>query len=651
MDGEKLPDSLPFVEDPLPAFVEEVNPVPAVDVDQIPCPQGVSSPQRLRFYLAKEKKKMGDTREPGKWQEIANILAGYGIEKSEKSASQCRRAFHQLKYDYLHPARASRTIPPSTRAVLESFLTEKIDMEMTDMEGMTDMEMVSSSSASSASKEKSRKKEEENASKKKKARVGESKLVQADPLAKARVGESKLVQADPLALCKKLTNEISGLQVELESLHKKENEIDVELAALKVAKAGFQKQKREVRKKRDIVSKRLTDMCETGGYVTRAFFFFEAFSSSFFCDFSLEAEDAEEEETISISVIPSISVISISIFSVKNDSNTTLVLGVSLNILIKALCKNKETIDSALQIFHEMPNRGCQPDSYTYGTLINGLCRMGSVSEAKELFKEMEEKGFSPSVVTYTSLIHGMCQSDNLGEAIRLLEEMKKNGIEPNVFTYSTLMDGLCKGGHSLQAMELLEMMVTKHNRPNMVTYGTLINGLCKEGKLSEAVEILDRMRLQGLKPNAGLYGKIISGFCAASSYQDAANFIDEMVLGGISPSRATWSLHVRMHNMVVQGLCSSVDSPRAFQLYLSMRTRGISIEIDTFDCLIKCFCKRGDLNKAARILEEMISDGCIPDKGIWDVVMGGLWDRKKVREASELWLAELKQKIVDAES
>lgn len=324
---------------------------------------------------------------------------------------------------------------------------------------------------------------------------------------------------------------------------------------------------------------------------------------------------------------------------------------VSLNILIKALCKNKETIDSALQIFHEMPNRGCQPDSYTYGTLINGLCRMGSVSEAKELFNEMEEKGFSPSVVTYTSLIHGMCQSDNLGEAIRLLEEMKKNGIEPNVFTYTTLMDGLCKGGHSLQAMELLEMMVTKHNRPNMVTYGTLINGLCKEGKFSEAVEILDRMRLQGLKPNAGLYGKIISGFCAASSYQDAANFIDEMVLGGISPSRATWSLHVRMHNTVVQGLCSNVDSPRAFQLYLSMRTRGISIEIDTFDCLIKCFCKRGDLNKAARILEEMISDGCVPDKGIWDVVMGGLWDRKKVREATELLLAELKKKFVDAES
>ncbi|KAL2341844.1 hypothetical protein Fmac_009784 [Flemingia macrophylla] len=324
---------------------------------------------------------------------------------------------------------------------------------------------------------------------------------------------------------------------------------------------------------------------------------------------------------------------------------------VSLNVLIKALCKNKETVDSALRIFQEMPNRGCQPDSYTYGTLINGLCRLGKVGDAKELFKEMEQKGFSASVVTYTSLIHGLCLSNNLEEAIGLLEEMKRKDIEPNVFTYSSLMDGLCKGGHSSQAMELLEVMVRKHHLPNMITYSTLISGLCKEGKVREAVEILDRMRIQGLKPNAGLYGKIIRGLCAAGSYQEAANFIDEMMLGGISPNRASWSLHVRMHNMVVQGLCNNVDSPRAFQLYLSMRTRCISIETNTFDCLVKCFCKRGDLHKAGRILEEMVLDGCIPDEGIWNVVISGLWDRKKVREATELLMAELRQRFVEAES
>ena len=82
----------------------------------------------------------------------------------------------------------------------------------------------------------------------------------------------------------------------------------------------------------------------------------------------------------------------------------------SVNVLIKALCKNSGTMDSAMYIFREMSNHRCEPDSYTYGTLINGLCRLGNIVKAKELLREMETKGFSPSVVTYTSMIHGLCR-------------------------------------------------------------------------------------------------------------------------------------------------------------------------------------------------------------------------------------------------
>ncbi|XP_021294893.1 pentatricopeptide repeat-containing protein At5g46100 [Herrania umbratica] len=314
----------------------------------------------------------------------------------------------------------------------------------------------------------------------------------------------------------------------------------------------------------------------------------------------------------------------------------------SLNILIKALCKNSGTMDSALHIFREMPNRGCPPDFYTYGTLINGLCRFGKITEAKELFQEMKTRDCSPSVVTYSSLIHGLCQSKNINEAMGLLEEMKSNSIKPNVFTYSSLMDGLCKDGRSSEAMELLETMVSKCCRPNTITYSTLIHGLCKEGKLQEAVEILDRMKLQGLQPDAGLFGKVISGFCDVDKFTKAANFLDEMVLGRTLPNRLTWSLHVRIYNMVVRGLCTKSDLSRAFLLYLSMRTRGISVEAGTFETLMKSFCEKGDLQKAARIVDEMLIDGCIPEEGAWGTLVSAFWDQRMVQETVELFEVEL---------
>ncbi|KAL8468111.1 hypothetical protein ACS0TY_031373 [Phlomoides rotata] len=318
----------------------------------------------------------------------------------------------------------------------------------------------------------------------------------------------------------------------------------------------------------------------------------------------------------------------------------------SLNVLIKALCKNSETMDSALQIFWEMPKHGHTPDSYTYGTLINGLCRGGRTLEAKELFKEMEVKGCSPSVITYSCLIHGLCQSNKLHDAMELFKEMKSKGVEPNVYTYSSVIDGLCKNGHSLQALELFERMIRKRLVPNSITYSSLIHGLCKELKLCEAVQIFDRMKLQDLKPDAGLYSKVINGYCEMSKFQEAANFLDEMVLSGITPNRVTWGLHVRVHNRVIRGLCSVGNANQAFQLYLGLRSRGISVEATTFESLIHCVCMRGDLHKAARIMDEMVSDGCNPDVGTWDAMLNGFWDRRKVREAAELLLDKLMDEL-----
>uniref|UniRef100_A0A9I9EMB0 Pentatricopeptide repeat-containing protein n=1 Tax=Cucumis melo TaxID=3656 RepID=A0A9I9EMB0_CUCME len=294
----------------------------------------------------------------------------------------------------------------------------------------------------------------------------------------------------------------------------------------------------------------------------------------------------------------------------------------SLNVLIKAFCKNSGTMDKAMHLFRTMSNHGFEPDSYTYGTLINGLCRFGNIVEAKELLQEMETKGCSPSVITYTSIIHGLCQLNNVDEAVRLLEDMKDKNIEPNVFTYSSLMDGFCKAGHSSRARDILGLMVQKRLRPNMISYSTLLNGLCNEGKINEALEIFDRMKLQGLKPDAGLYGKIVNRLCDVSRFQEAANFLDEMVLCGIKPNRLTWSLHVRTHNRVIHGLCTINDSNRAFQLYLSVLTRGISITVDTFNSLLKCFCNKRDLPKTSRILDEMVINGCIPQGEMWSTMV-----------------------------
>ncbi|BAS73617.1 Os01g0672166, partial [Oryza sativa Japonica Group] len=306
------------------------------------------------------------------------------------------------------------------------------------------------------------------------------------------------------------------------------------------------------------------------------------------------------------------------------------------NVLVKAHCSDAAVpIDDAVRVFRNIP----KPDACSYNTVIDGLCRRGRLPEARDLFAEMIANGTAPTVVTYTTLIHWLAREACFDDALKLFDEMARRGIMPNVVTYSSLIDGLCKGGRAASAVELLDRMVKERKLPNTITYSSVIDGLCKEGCLGQAMEILDRMRLQGRKPDAGLFGKLIVGLCDAGRALEASNYLDEMNFAGIRPNRLTWSLHGRINDAVVTALCSKGEVVRAFQVYQSMRTRGISTKPTTFHLLVECLSKKNNLEKAAHVVRDMLSERCIPERETWDTIVRAYWSKKKVRqEAEEMW-------------
>uniref|UniRef100_A0ACD5VGK0 Uncharacterized protein n=1 Tax=Avena sativa TaxID=4498 RepID=A0ACD5VGK0_AVESA len=306
------------------------------------------------------------------------------------------------------------------------------------------------------------------------------------------------------------------------------------------------------------------------------------------------------------------------------------------NVLLKAHCSDAAApIDDAVRLFRNIP----KPDACSYNTLMDGLFRRSRRAEAQELFSEMVANDIAPTVVTYTTVISWLAREGSLDDALEMFDEMVRRGIAPNVVTYSSLIDGLCKGGRAASSLELLDRMVKEVKPPNTITYSSVINGLCKEGRLREAMEVLDRMRLQGRKPDAGLFGKLIIGLCDAGRPVEAANYLDEMVLAGVQANRVTWSLHVRINDAVVTALCAKGEVGRAFRVYQSMRTRGISTEPSTFHLLVEFFSKKNNLDKAAHVVLDMLSERCIPDIETWDVIISGYWSKKKVRqEAEEMW-------------
>ncbi|OMO65180.1 hypothetical protein COLO4_31418 [Corchorus olitorius] len=289
------------------------------------------------------------------------------------------------------------------------------------------------------------------------------------------------------------------------------------------------------------------------------------------------------------------------------------------------LIKKERNIDKALAIFDsataEYAN-GFRHDQNTFGFMISRLVSANKFGPAEDLLDRMRVEKCDIKEDVFLSICRGYGRVHRPLDAIKVFDKMKEFQCEPSQKSYITVFDILVEENQLKVAFRFY-----RHMR-----------------------DILDRMKLQGLQPDAGLYGKIISGFCDIDKFREAANFLDEMVLGRTLPNRLTWSIHVRIHNMVVQGLCTKSDLSQAFQLYLSMRTRGISVEVETFHTLMKSFCKKGDLQKAARIVDEMVADGCTPEEGSWTILLGAFWDQRMVQEALEVFQAELMSEFTEAD-
>ncbi|WCJ37933.1 Tetratricopeptide repeat (TPR)-like superfamily protein [Euphorbia peplus] len=117
----------------------------------------------------------------------------------------------------------------------------------------------------------------------------------------------------------------------------------------------------------------------------------------------------------------------------------------ALNMIIKAFSKCLE-MDEAIRVFREMGLYGCQPNAYSYGYIVKGLCEKGRVGQGLGFYKEMKENQLVPGGGAYMILICGLAmelREGHMDEAFELLEECRKRDRLMGQKTYNILLNSL----------------------------------------------------------------------------------------------------------------------------------------------------------------------------------------------------------------
>lgn len=147
-----------------------------------------------------------------------------------------------------------------------------------------------------------------------------------------------------------------------------------------------------------------------------------------------------------------------------------------INMYAKCGC-----LDGSHKIFLEMPNR----DSVSWSTLIGACGLHGCGEQALQLFHEMKERGVKPDAVTFLAVLSACNHAGLVTKGQLLFEEVSADCKIPlTIEHYACLVDLLGRSGKLQDALEILRTMPMK---PSARIWSSLVSACKLHGRLDIA--------------------------------------------------------------------------------------------------------------------------------------------------------------------
>ncbi|KAL4309039.1 hypothetical protein GQ457_01G034480 [Hibiscus cannabinus] len=315
--------------------------------------------------------------------------------------------------------------------------------------------------------------------------------------------------------------------------------------------------------------------------------------------------------------------------AVDSDAKTPNVF--TYGALVDGLCKAHK-VKEAHDLLEAMSVVSCKPNHVVYDALIDGFCKAGKLDEAQEVFSKMSEHGFSPNIFTYSSLIDRLFKDKRLDLALKVLSKMLENSCAPNVVIYTEMIDGLCKAGKTDEAYKLMLMMEEKGCDPNVVTYTAMIDGFGKAGKIDKSLELFKQMGSKGVAPNFITYSVLINHCCIVGLLDKAYELLEEM-------KQTYWPRHMPSYCKVIEGF------NKEFIMSLGLldevgKSESLPV-VPVYRVLINNFIKAGRLEVALQLHHEIASFSRVSAAycSTYNALIESLSLARKVNEAFELYV------------
>ncbi|MED6152029.1 hypothetical protein PIB30_088042 [Stylosanthes scabra] len=312
----------------------------------------------------------------------------------------------------------------------------------------------------------------------------------------------------------------------------------------------------------------------------------------------------------------------------------------ALNLFMYALCR-KGRSDLALRIFQEMDFQGCYPNKDSYLILMKGLCHDRRLHEATHLlysmFWRISQKGNGEDIIVYRTLLDALCDEGKFEEAMEILGKILRKGLKAPKRLYNRLDLSQCRDGKDIEGIKhLIHEALIRGSVPSLVSYTAMAVDLYSEGNIDEADKVTIEMQKKGFKPTHTIFEAKVAALSKVSKVDEAIKAIEEdMVEANCLPTARVYTTLLKsLHDL---GFVTAV----LVSLNKMSKTAGFNADKETYCIMLEMLCHERRYLEASKIMEKMSHKSYWPCEKSYNSLIKGLCCLGRQYEAV-MWLEDM---------
>ncbi|KAM1742101.1 hypothetical protein ACFX12_012136 [Malus domestica] len=253
----------------------------------------------------------------------------------------------------------------------------------------------------------------------------------------------------------------------------------------------------------------------------------------------------------------------------------------------------------ARQLFDTMVEEGCEPTLELYTALLAAYCRNNLIDEAFSVLNLMKTlPQCQPDVFTYGTLIKVCIDHLKFDLVESLYEEMAERLITPNTVTQNIVLSGYGKAGKYDQMEKVLSGMLEDTScKPDVWTMNVILSVFGNKGQIDMMERWYEKFRDFGIEPETRTLNILIGAYGKKRLYDKMSTVMEYMRKLQFPWTTATY-------NNVIEAFADVGDAKNMEYTFEQMRAEGMKADTKTFCCLINGYANAGLFHKVVSCVQ-----------------------------------------------